>query len=181
MKTAVFCMVSLALIYMSRASLFKPKSHGFYRFFAWEMMLLLFLLNFRYWFHDPFSFHQIVAWMLLFIAAFLALYGFYLLMKRGKHDAGRNDAPMMTFEKTAELVTTGLYRYIRHPLYSSLLFLTWGIFFKMPSGWAWLPAIAASVLLVLTVLREEVENIAYFGEPYRVYMKRSRRFVPFVF
>jgi protein-S-isoprenylcysteine O-methyltransferase Ste14 len=47
-------------------------------------------------------------------------------------------------EKTTILVTTGAYRYIRHPLYSSLLFLAWGIFFKAPSWPGGLLALAAT-------------------------------------
>ncbi len=181
MKIAVFCISSLALIYISRACLFKPKSHGFHRFWAWETMLLLFLLVVEYWFHDPFSPLQIVSWLLLSVSAYLAISGFLLLLKRGKRDAGRDDAATLDFEKTAELVTTGLYRYIRHPMYSSLLFLTWGIFFKKPSGLTCILAVAASVFLWLTAWREEAEDIAYFGESYKTYMKRSRRFVPFIF
>ena len=36
---------------------------------------------------------------------------------------GRENAALLELEKTSRLVTVGLYRYIRHPLYSSLLFL----------------------------------------------------------
>ena len=50
-----------------------------------------------------------------------------------KQDTGRIDASLYAFEKTSKLVTVGLYRYICHPLYSSLFFLGWGVFFKSPS------------------------------------------------
>jgi hypothetical protein len=53
---------------------------------------------------------------------------------RGRPDASRHDgAPLLYFEKTTQLVTTGVFKYIRHPLYSSLLLLAWGVFFKHPS------------------------------------------------
>ena len=181
MNILVFVSGSVILIYVSRSSLFKPRSHGFYRFWAWEVMLLLFLLNRPYWFHDPFSSPQIVGWLVLTLSAVLALYGFYLLRHRGQHESGRDDAPMISFEKTANLVTTGIYRYIRHPLYASLLYLTWGIFCKQVTGLTLLLALTASVFLYLTVRREEAENIAYFGQPYLDYMQHSKRFVPFLF
>ena len=38
----VFSFLTLLLIYISRASLHSPRSHGFYRFFAWEFILALF-------------------------------------------------------------------------------------------------------------------------------------------
>ena len=48
-----------------------PARTGFYRFFAWELLLLLFLLNMRKWIEQPLAPHQLVAWSLLFIALFL--------------------------------------------------------------------------------------------------------------
>ena len=52
-------------------------------------------------------------------------------------------------------MTSGIYRYIRHPLYSSLFLLTWGIFFKAP-GWLGLVlALAASAFLVATARADE--------------------------
>ena len=44
-KLIVFAIATILLIYISRASLRKPGSHGFYRFFAWECILVLFLLD----------------------------------------------------------------------------------------------------------------------------------------
>ena len=86
----------------------------------------------------------------------------------------------MFFEATA-LVTTGIYRYIRHPLYSSLLLLDWGIFFKAPSWPGGFLALAASLLLFATARADESECIRFFGAPYQEFMKRTRMFVPFLF
>ena len=77
-------------------------------------------------------------------------------------------------------MTTGLHRYIRDPLYSSLLFLGWGIFCKGPSWPAGLLAVAASALLFATARVEEGENLRYFGAAYREYMTRSKMFVPYI-
>ncbi|MFQ6008112.1 MAG: methyltransferase family protein [Candidatus Zixiibacteriota bacterium] len=87
----------------------------------------------------------------------------------------------MGIEKTAQLVTVGVYRYIRHPIYSSLLFLAWGVFIKYVS-WetACLTAIA-TFFLIMTAKREEAENICYFGEAYRDYMRQTKMFIPFFF
>lgn len=55
---------SLALGYVSKASLSQPRSHGFYRFLAWESILALVLLNFRgfaQWFGDPFCLRQLAS------------------------------------------------------------------------------------------------------------------------
>jgi protein-S-isoprenylcysteine O-methyltransferase Ste14 len=180
-KLACFLLGTACLAYVSRASLVVPRSHGFYRFFAWEAILGLALLNIDVWFCDPFSWHQLISWPLLVISAFLAIHGVRLLKKRGKPDAQRDDVPLVAFEKTTTLVTTGAYRYIRHPLYSSLLFLAWGIFFKAPSWLGGLLAMAATLFLVATARVEEAEDIRFFGEGYKEYMKRTKMFIPFLF
>ena len=43
LKLLLWCGVSVILMYLSRAALRSPRSHGFYRLFAWEAMLGLFL------------------------------------------------------------------------------------------------------------------------------------------
>jgi protein-S-isoprenylcysteine O-methyltransferase Ste14 len=180
-KLAGFVLGTACLAYVSRASLAEPGSHGFYRFFAWVAIWGLALLNVDVWFRDPFSWHQLISWPLLVVSAVLAIAGARLLWQRGEPDAARDDVPLVAFEKTTVLVTTGAYRYIRHPLYSSLLFLAWGIFFKAPSWLGGLLAAAATLFLVATARVEEGENLRYFGQPYRDYMKRSKMFLPYLF
>jgi len=131
LKLFIFIVVSAGLIYISRASLRAPRSHGFYRFFAWECIAALFLLNIDVWFQDPFAWYQLISWFLLIACTIVLIVGVRSLTSRGKPIAQRETEPqLLAFEKTSALVTSGIYHYIRHPLYSSLLFLTWGIFFK---------------------------------------------------
>jgi protein-S-isoprenylcysteine O-methyltransferase Ste14 len=177
----VFLLVSAGLVYVSRASLFRPHSHGFYRFLSWEAILGLFLLNEDAWLREPFAPRQLVSWCLLSISACLVIYGALLLRWLGGQDARRDDHPLLEFEKTSHLVTIGAYRYIRHPMYSSLLFLAWGVFFKDPSLGGSLLALAASLCLVAAARVEEVEDLHYFGEAYRTYMERTKMFIPFLF
>ena len=59
------------LAFVSRASLRKPGSHGFYRFFARECMLGLFVLNMRFWNADTNSTHQIISGLLFSVSLFL--------------------------------------------------------------------------------------------------------------
>jgi protein-S-isoprenylcysteine O-methyltransferase Ste14 len=84
-------------------------------------------------------------------------------------------------EKTTELVIAGAYRYIRHPLYGSLLFLAWGGFFKHPSWVGGTLAVIATFFLTVTAKIEEAENIGFFGAAYQSYMKQTKMFIPFVF
>lgn len=180
-QVVVFLLGTALLAYLSRASLAVPRSHGFYRFFAWVAILALFVLNVDVWFRDPFSWHQIISWALLVISALLVIGGVRLLTHRGAPDAARDEVPMVAFEKTTRLVTTGLYRYIRHPLYSSLLFLAWGVFFKAPSWLGGVLAVVATLALVATARVEEAEDVRFFGQEYQEYMRHTKMFVPFLF
>ena len=86
----------------------------------------------------------------------------------------------MGIEKTTQLVTSGLYHYIRHPFYSSLLFLAWGIVFKRIIWFEVFLAIIATFFLIMTAKKEEVENIEFFGDEYRAYMQTTKMFIPYL-
>jgi len=160
--------------------LFSLKVHGFYRFLAWECIIWLFASNYPFWFRDPFSLQQVISWIFLIASGYLAIAGAILLKKQGKKEISRDDKALFQFEKTSELVDRGIYTYIRHPLYSSLLFLTWGIFMKHTSYFLLLIAILSTAFLFITAILDERECVQYFGEKYRDYMKRSKRFVPHI-
>lgn len=181
-KIVVFVVVSSLLVYISRDSLRAPRSHGFYRFFAWEFILALFLLNVDVWFRDPCSWHQLISWFLLVLSIIPLVFGIHALRTRGKPTQQRNSEPqLLAFEKTSTLVTTGIYHYIRHPLYSSLLMLAWGIFFKTPSGLGLFLALGATVFLVFSARADEAECIRFFGSEYQEYMKKTRMFLPYIY
>jgi protein-S-isoprenylcysteine O-methyltransferase Ste14 len=181
-KILVFIGLSLGIIYISRASLRTPRSHGFYRFFAWEFMLALLILNIDLWFSNPFAWYQIISWLLLIVSIIPLVSGIRSLINKGKpakHREGEEN--LLAFEKTTSLVTSGIYHWIRHPLYSSLFFLTWGIFFKAPSLIGAFLALAATLFLVATAKADETECIHFFGSAYQEYMQQTKRFVPFLF
>lgn len=181
LKIILFLVASAGLVWLSWLSLRNNRSHGFYRFFAFEVIVILILLNIDYWFYEPFSPHQIISWLLLIISLFLVIHGFQLLHKVGKPDSKRKDSSLIGIEKTTELVTVGAYRYIRHPIYSSGLFGIWGVFFKHPSWLGFFLAAITTFFLTITAKIEEAENISFFGDAYKSYMKKTKMFIPFIF
>jgi protein-S-isoprenylcysteine O-methyltransferase Ste14 len=178
----VFAVGSAGIAYVSRESFRAPGSHGFYRFFAWEIILALFLWNVEFWFRNPFVWYQIISWFLLIICCVPLFVGVWSLVRQGKPQETRDGEPqLLAFEKTTNLVTTGIYHYIRHPLYSSLFILAWGIFFKLPSVAGGLLALAATLFLIATARADESECIRFFGPAYEAYRKQTKMFVPFIF
>jgi len=170
-RLIIFAGISIGLVSWSWPFLRDPRSHGFFRFFAFESILALILLNVGRWFRDPFSAHQIVSWVLLAASLFMAVHGFYLLREIGK--------PKDNIENTTALVAVGAYRYIRHPLYSSLLLMGWGAFFKDPSFLGIILVLAITAFVTATAKVEEKENLRKFGGDYADYMKRTKMFIPF--
>jgi protein-S-isoprenylcysteine O-methyltransferase Ste14 len=173
MIVAIFLLASVPTLVLSWPSLRRPRSHGFFRFFAFESLLALALLNVRVWFYQPWSILQIASWLLLLASAFLALHSFALLRKLGR--------PTSAIETTTVLVTSGAYRSIRHPLYASLLYFGWGVFFKGPSIWSSILVGLASIFLWLTAKAEESESLAKFGTEYAALIARTKMFIPLVF
>jgi protein-S-isoprenylcysteine O-methyltransferase Ste14 len=100
---------------------------------------------------------------------------------QGKIEKNREDVPLIGIEKTSTLVNTGIYHYIRHPFYSSLLFLGWGIFLKNLTWLGLLLALMNTILLCITARREETENIDFLGESYQFFMQETKMFIPFLF
>ena len=181
-KWIIFFAGSILITVVSWKSMRRPRSHGFYRFFAWEAILLLFLLNLGFWFRDPFAWYQLIAWTLLIVDFVPLGFGVQALRTRGKPtNVPADDESLLAFEKTTQLITSGVYHYIRHPLYSSLLLLAWGIYFKLPSMTGSVLVLLATIFLVLTARADETECIQFFGDDYRKYMKKTKRFIPYIF
>jgi protein-S-isoprenylcysteine O-methyltransferase Ste14 len=107
--------------------------------------------------------------------------GVYLLKEFGQPDIGRMDSDLFAFEKTTRLVTTGIYSYIRHPLYSSLFFLAWGTFFKDINLAGGVLVLLSTVFLLATARADEAECLYYFGSDYEAYRKHTKMFIPYLF
>jgi len=91
---------------------------------------------------------------------------------------GRNLTDTVVTRKQHTLVTTGPYRWVRHPMYTSAAMLTLANFLAAAS---WYFLVAGSLVFVLLAIRtrkEEENLVARFGDDYRNYMQRTGRFVP---
>ena len=169
----LFVLFSIPITWFSWKPLHDRRAHGFYRYFAFEAILALVLLNALQWFVHPFSILQIVSWLCLLASIFMAVHGFWLLRQVGR--------PQGSFENTSVLVEIGAYHFIRHPLYSSLFWLVWGACLKSISLPGVLLALVTCAFLFATAVVEEQENLARFGQAYAAYMRRTKMFIPFLF
>jgi protein-S-isoprenylcysteine O-methyltransferase Ste14 len=162
----------LILLFSWFLSIKHKRYHGIARFFSFESIFIMILLNLNVWFKDPFAILQIISWLLLFFSLYPAIAGFVLLKKVGK--------PGVNFENTSVLVKKGLYKYIRHPLYLSLFIFGTGIMFKNPGTVQIILDFVNLIAVFLTSKIEEKEMIARFGKEYEEYIKETRMFVPYI-
>lgn len=147
--------------------------HGISRFFAFESVFILILLNYKVWLTDPFSWHQLISWVLLFFSFYPVISGYILLKRHGR--------ATINFENTSRLVKTGIYHFIRHPLYLSVFLFGTGVMMKDPGTIQVILGIINLVAVYITSRIEEGEMIAKFGDEYREYMRETRMFVPYIF
>ena len=173
MNYIILAIGSLLIILFSWFLSIKNKRyHGIARFFSFESIFILVLLNIRIWFHNPFLPYQIISWIFLIMSIYFAIAGFVLLKKIGK--------PTANFENTSILVKTGLYKYIRHPLYFSLFLVGTGVMMKDLQILQIIFGAMNLIAIYITARIEEREMIAKFGNEYLEYKKETKMFIPFI-
>jgi protein-S-isoprenylcysteine O-methyltransferase Ste14 len=91
---------------------------------------------------------------------------------------GNNVTPTVVTRKKAQLVTSGPYRWIRHPLYVMGLMVFIGFALGAENWFIALMASLGFALLSIRAREEEARLIEKFGDQYRNYMKSTGRFVP---
>jgi protein-S-isoprenylcysteine O-methyltransferase Ste14 len=93
---------------------------------------------------------------------------------------GRNWGTPMSQRDDPELVSSGPYRLVRHPIYSGVLVAAAGT--AVALSWAWLLAVVlAGVYFVYSATVEERNLTEQFPDTYPVYRRSTKMLVPFIF
>ena len=92
-------------------------------------VLDLLVLSAPVWFVDLYALQQRLSWLLLF-GSLLLFAVLYQLHRIGRSNGWRMNAELCAFERTWQLLTSGIFRLILHPLNASLLLLAWGVVCK---------------------------------------------------
>jgi len=107
-----------------------------------------------------------------------ALWLFY----RTHRDLGPNWSVSLDLRERHTLVTTGVYAWIRHPMYAGFWLMALAQFLLLPN-WVAGPAglVGFGILFFGRVRREEEMMLAAFGDDYRSYACRTSRVIPRIY
>jgi protein-S-isoprenylcysteine O-methyltransferase Ste14 len=101
------------------------------------------------------------------------------LFYRSHTDLGTNWSITLEVRERHRLITQGIYRRIRHPMYSALVLYGAAHALVIPN-WVAGPSnlVALAVLFALRIRAEESMMLEQFGDEYTAYMARTKRLVP---
>ncbi len=180
-RVILFAILLVFLTCFSRRSLTNTRCHGFYRYFSFVGIAALLVISLPVQHYWPQSVGEVVSIVLLFLSLLSVMSSYLLLLRLGGHRVAEAAPENFHFENTANLVQSGIYRYIRHPMYTSLLLLAFALFIRDVSLQSTFMVAFSSTFIVLAANMEERENLKYFKERYRRYINSTKRFIPFVF
>ena len=140
---------------------------------AGMLSMIAFLIDPAYMSWSSFSLPLWVRWLGVtrgVCSGFLWIYTF--------HHLGKNLTDTVVTRKEHTLITSGPYRWVRHPFYVSFALLIFANTFAAANWFIFLTCAAAFVFIVIRTDKEEANLIARFGDSYKEYMARTGRFFP---
>ncbi|MBM3841265.1 MAG: isoprenylcysteine carboxylmethyltransferase family protein [Verrucomicrobia bacterium] len=114
-----------------------------------------------------------------FVGGILCFAAGLWLFYRSHADLGANWSITLQVRENHRLITEGVYRRIRHPMYSSLFLYSIGQALALPNWFAGSSYLVTfGFLFLLRVRVEERMMLEEFGDEYAAYMARTRRLAP---
>jgi protein-S-isoprenylcysteine O-methyltransferase Ste14 len=109
----------------------------------------------------------------------VCVFGLFITIWARRTLAG-NWSSDVTFKQGHELVKTGPYRFVRHPIYTGLLVMCLGSAIEIGRLRCWLSIVVVGLGFWIKLKQEESLMLRHFPDAYPVYQKRVKALVPFV-
>lgn len=93
---------------------------------------------------------------------------------------GKNWGMPMTIKENPDLVKTGPYSYIRHPIYSGVILAMFGTAFAVTIYWI-IPLLIVSIYFLYSLKKEEQNLVRLFPKEYEKYKKNTHALIPFIY
>lgn len=127
---------------------------------------------------------RLISWASVPLPLWLRCSGFILIALWGIllvwtfHTLGKNLTDTVVTRKDHTLVTTGPYRYVRHPFYLGFFIAAIGGSIVTANWFLFVASLLPFAFLIARTRIEEEKLVERFGDEYRVYMARTGRFWP---
>lgn len=154
---------------------FNKKERLFLLFIFVGFQLLPILYVFSTWF--SFFDYNLPKW-LGFPSTMLYCFGIWLFF-RAHSDLGKYWSPGLEIKENHQLITTGVFKWVRHPMYAAFVAIAVAQVFML-QNWIVGPAflILAIPFYLHRVQREERQLIRHFGDEYRFYVEETNALFP---
>ena len=91
---------------------------------------------------------------------------------------GKNWSATLEIKEQHTLVTSGPYRWVRHPMYTTIFVQALASFLVSANWVIGMAGLGTNLMVAARVADEEALMIDEFGDQYRAYMRRTGRFLP---
>ena len=185
------CWGILLLYWILKSRSVKPtevRMQGLSQYRWWFLLLaVVFLISERLSFISPFTTQQFVLFssnsttpeLIKIIGIFLAIAGLSIaIIARWKLDT--NWSSDVDLKKDHELITTGIYAYVRHPIYTGVLLMGIGSVIYYQTIIEVVSFFALLFLFIYKYTKEEKLLVKYFPKNYPAYKKKVKALIPFV-
>jgi len=104
-----------------------------------------------------------------------------IFFARIHYDLGQSWSPILEIKKDHKLITRGVYKYLRHPMYTHIWLWVIGQGFILNNSFVLISGIVFwSILYFIRVGKEEQMMLQQFGSEYKDYMMNTPRIIPFI-
>jgi protein-S-isoprenylcysteine O-methyltransferase Ste14 len=130
----------------------------------------------------PFEFdllHKQFSWPFMISGIIICILATIIRLK-GHFDLGRGFSTRVEKQGNHKLVTTGIYRFIRHPMYLAIILLLTGSCIMLKAVFSWVFVIINFYTLHVRIKKEESFMMENFPE-YSAYMKKTYKLFPYLY
>jgi len=130
----------------------------------------------------PFEFiylHKQNSWPAMISGIIICMIATFVRTK-GHFDLGRGFSTRVEKQENHKLVTSGIYRLIRHPMYLAIILLLTGACIMLKAIFSWIFVLINFYTLLRRIKKEEEFLLANFPE-YSEYMKKTYKLFPFIY
>lgn len=92
-----------------------------------------------------------------------------------------NWSPTLDLKKGHELITTGIYNYIRHPIYTGVLLMLLATLLVFPTPFEFFILLVLTAAFLYRIKREEDLMTKTFPKEYPAYKKKTKALIPFIY